>query len=92
MNLPLIAMDKPKAGKKRGEAEAHLSHLSLDDKDILKNIKKLKLQMDCVYDQLNFVTDETLIDGYVYEMKSIHMKYNYYINLCKQRGLAVELF
>lgn len=96
MNPSLTLIDKPKIRKKEVSAEqtaqAYLSHLSLDDAAVLKNVKTLKMQMDCVYDQLNFVTDETLIDSYIYEIKAIHMKYKYYINVCKQRGLSVGYF
>ena len=62
--------------------------MSREDKGVLVMIEKLKNELALMHQNLDYVTDETLIDSYIYELKAIHMKYQYYIKICKERGIA----
>lgn len=66
--------------------------ISDDDFDIIRILHSLKEELDQLHNQLNSVTDPLLIDSFIYETKAIHMKYNYYLNLCKKRGLIASGF
>lgn len=39
-----------------------------------------------LYSILDFVTERELIDSVIYEIKSVNMRYHYYLKICKERG------
>jgi len=63
-----------------------------DDVYVLTTLEQLRADLAHVHRSLNTVTDPTLIDGYIYEMNAIHMKFQFYMKLCKERGLVAEAF
>ena len=70
------------------EMKRNNKKMSREDKCVLVMIDKLKSELALMHQNLDYVTDETLIDSYIYELKAIHMKYQYYIKICKERGIA----
>ena len=70
------------------EMKRNSKKMSSEDKGVLNMIEKLKSELALMHQNLDYVTDETLIDSYIYELKAIHMKYQYYIKICKERGIA----
>lgn len=54
---------------------------------ILEGIKKIKHDLYAVENKLNFATDPILIDSYIYELKALHMRYKFYIRLCKEKKI-----
>lgn len=61
--------------------------LTMEEIEILNNLETLKKDLDFLYSSFDYVTDPTLIDSYIYEIKSVQMKYQFYLNLCKEQGL-----
>ena len=59
-----------------------------EDRDILDTIRLLKEDLDYVHQNLDCVTDPALIDSYIYELKAVQMKYQYYLGICKERGIV----
>lgn len=57
-----------------------------DDADITEVLNKLRSELEFVHNNLDNVTDQALIDSYIYEIKALHMKYDYYLNLCKKKS------
>ena len=66
--------------------------LSEDDSFVLTTLEQLQSDLAHVHHSLNTVTDPILIDGYIFEMNAIHMKYQFYMKLCKERGLIAQHF
>ena len=64
--------------------------LTGEDVFVLTTLEQLKGDLAHVHHSLDTVTDPMLIDGYIYEMNAIHMKYQFYMKLCKARGLVAE--
>jgi len=60
---------------------------SPEESEIYRNLQTLGNQLSLLHDQYDFITDPALIDGCIYEIKSVQMKYKYYIRLCRERGL-----
>ena len=60
-----------------------------EEKEVLRTLENLRCDLDVTQKNLDTVTDETLIDSYIYELKAVQMKYAYYIKLCKEKGLAL---
>lgn len=62
-----------------------------EDMEILTTLELLKQDLDYVHNCLNYITDPILIDSYIYQIQSINMKYQYYLQLCKERGLIADI-
>ncbi len=63
--------------------------VSKEELEILENINKLRLSLQTLYQNYEYVIDPNLIDSYIYEMSSLYAKYDYYVKLCKEKGIAV---
>jgi hypothetical protein len=55
--------------------------------EMLTVLMSLRADIDIAYRNLDTVTDDDLIDGFIYELKAANMKYSYYLKLCKERGI-----
>ena len=66
--------------------------LRKEDRDILESLINIKAELDYNYNNFNNITNPDLIDSCIYSMKALHMKYKYYLNLSKERGLAENMF
>jgi len=60
----------------------------LEDVRILKTLDQIKEALELAHQNFDETTNDTLIDVYVYEIKSLHMKFKYYHEICKARGLV----
>ena len=63
------------------------SGMSAQEKEIFGSLQHLGNQLSLLHDQYDFLTDPALIDGCIYEIKSVQMKYTYYVRLCRKYGL-----
>ena len=63
-----------------------------EDENIVDTLRSIKNKIDVVNSNLNNVEDPELIEGYVYELKSLHVKYDYLIAVCKERGLTADFY
>ena len=63
------------------------ARMSAEEKEIFTNLQSLGSQLSLLHDQYDFLTDPALIDGCIYEIKSVQMKYTYYVRLCREYGL-----
>ena len=79
-------MVKATAGLRNGRF-GRKCKFSDEDIIVLSTLEDLKQEIKLMRNNLDCVTDETLIDSYIYELKAVQMKYQYYIKLCKERGL-----
>jgi len=70
----------PQATKKARE-------LTREDTEIVMMLETLKQEMDALHNNYNQTTDPLLVDSLSYAIKSAHMKYMYYLQLCKDKGI-----
>ncbi len=63
-----------------------------DDEKIITILLNLKKELDYVHKEFDYITDDILIDSFIYEIQSLNMKYQYYIKLCKEKGLVAGGF
>ena len=81
-----VAIEKPRKrpkplGKKKGE-------LSGEDIVILTTLEKLKRDLDIIHSSLDSVTDPTLIDSFIYDLSATNMRYKFYLQQCKEKGIV----
>lgn len=60
--------------------------------DLVKSVELVRSKIDNLNANLNDATDPLLIDGFVYELKALHTKYEFFLKKCKEHGLTVDLF
>ncbi len=64
--------------------------VSKEELEIIESINKLRISLQTLYQNYEYVIDPNLIDSYIYEMSSLYAKYDYYLKLCKEKGIAVS--
>lgn len=78
--------------RKSARVRKNGSGLSEEDKSLVMLIESLQSDMEKTNSNLDYETEPLLIDGYIYELKSLTAKYEYCIKLCKERGLVAGLY
>jgi hypothetical protein len=67
---------------------AKKAKISAQDKDLMNNLKMLKEELDMIHSCFDYVTDETLIDSFIFQKMSLNMRYKYYLDMCKERDVV----
>ena len=67
------------------------SYISEEDTFIVKTLENLKYDLEYARNCLNNITDTTLIDSYIFEIASLNSKYEYYLKLCKNKGIIADI-
>jgi len=66
--------------------------LSEDDREIVIALNDLNMEIKSLHMSLDALTDQNLIDAHIYEMKAVNMRYKYYLEMCKARGIMADVF
>jgi len=66
--------------------------ISDEDKEIVIALNELNAQIKTLHMCLDSMTDPNLIDAHIYEIKSLNMRYKYYLERCKERGIIADVF
>ncbi len=69
--------------------EVQIDEDAIRIKNMLENVKN---ELEFVHNEFDYITDDILIDSFIYEIKALNMKYQYYLKLCKQKGLNANKF
>lgn len=62
--------------------------LRLEGEEILSALRQIQLQLECAQSSFCDVTDESLIDSYIYEIIALQKKYEYFLKAAKELGLT----
>ncbi|MBQ3567691.1 MAG: DUF2508 family protein [Anaerotignum sp.] len=55
---------------------------------ILQAIRQIQVQLECARSAFETVTDENLIDSYIYEIIALQKKYAYFLKTAREMGLT----
>ena len=80
-----------KAQEIRHKFKKNNAHILEEDLEILEILEYLKQDLDYVHNCLDNITEPLLIDSYIYEIQSLNKKYQFYLRLCKQKGLMADI-
>ena len=86
MGLAIAQNIKLKQSKK--QVKTNKEKLSPHDKELMSHLKSLKTELDTIHSSFDYATDEALIDSFIFQNMALNMRYKYYLNMCKERGLA----
>ncbi|MCL1842912.1 MAG: YaaL family protein [Defluviitaleaceae bacterium] len=62
--------------------------LTREDMEIVAALEAVKSDMEFLHNCFDHTTDAVLVDSLVYELKAANLKYQYYLNLCKEKGIV----
>ena len=66
--------------------------LSQEDIFVLATLERLNMDLKTIHRSLDAVTDPDLIDSFIYEMNAINMRYKFYLQICRDKGLVSAMF
>ena len=69
--------------------QKELENITPEDRELLLALEAVKKNLETVYINFEYATDNALIDSYIYEVKALQLKYEYIIKEIKQRGIQV---
>ncbi|MCL1882840.1 MAG: YaaL family protein [Defluviitaleaceae bacterium] len=62
--------------------------LTREDIEIIDALEAVKSDMEFLHNCFDHTTDAVLVDSLVYELKAANLKFQYYLNLCKEKGIV----
>ena len=75
--------------KKRKSKIRQRTALLSEEREIVEALEYLKMELNMLYSQLNYMTDPALIDGCIYNIKAANSKYTFYLNRCKEKQIKI---
>jgi len=75
-----------KKSKKPNKTDS--KRLSPEDMEIVAALKAVKSDMEFLHNCFDQTTDAILIDSLTYEIKAVNLRYEYYLSLCKEKGIV----
>lgn len=80
----VVVSQKKISSKKQEQIEVE------ENKKIMQKISEIEDLIETNNNVFNYVIDEELIDGCIYELNALYQKHSYYIKLCKNKGIVSE--
>ena len=77
--------------QKEARRKKKSKRLSQEDIEIVAALEAVKSDMEFLHNCFDHTTDATLIDSLTYELKAANLKYQYYINMCKEKGIVCDM-
>lgn len=62
--------------------------LSREDQQIVAELNTVRREMEFLHNRYDQITDPLLVDSLIYELKAANVKYTYYLQLCKEKGIV----
>ena len=83
-----LAPAMPNSAKAKKITGKKLKRLTREDFEIVAALEAIKSDMEFLHNCFDHTTDAILVDSLVYELKAANLKYQYYLNLCKEKGIV----
>ena len=76
-----------KANRKTKTQEKDAALIS-EKREIIEALEDLKRELNILYNQFNYTTDPSLMDGCIYNIKAANSKYTFYLKQCKEKQIS----
>lgn len=63
-----------------------------DDYSVKLSTDTLRRELENLHNRFDQATEPVIIDSLIYEMQAVQMRYMYYLEVCKERGLVSDEF
>ncbi len=77
-----------KAAKAAKAVKAKPRELSQEDSKIIEAMNAVKRDLESLHNRYDNTDDDLLIESLIYEIKAANMKFQYYLELCKDKGIV----
>ncbi|WP_250228775.1 DUF2508 family protein [Anaeropeptidivorans aminofermentans] len=81
-----LSLPQRKAKLKTGEK------ITYEDYEIVSALEKLSAELQSLHNCLDNITDPVLIDSYIFEIQAINLRYKFYLERCKEKGIIANSF
>lgn len=81
-----FSRDRKAAG--RAKATDKSNALTREDQALVAALHQAQSDVDHLHNCFDNAVDETLMDAITYELKAATLKYKYYLNLCREKGIT----
>jgi hypothetical protein len=86
---PAYPQARKVTAKASRKAQKELSRaLTPEDMELVEALNAVKSDMAYLHNCFDQVTDEVLVDALIFELKAAGLKYKYYHNLLKEKGIV----
>jgi len=75
----------PKERKRLGKKSKRLSR---EDIEVVAALEAVRSDIEFLHNCFDQTTEAILVDSLIYELKAANLKYQYYIGLCKEKGIV----
>ena len=89
MTISAIFYNTKKTDKSAKKAKPR--RLTVEDMEIVAALEATQSDMDFIHNCFDEVTDTILIDSLIYELKALQLRHQYYLGLCKEKGIAYSV-
>ena len=70
----------------------YMHSIKEDDLSIKSSTETLRRELEILHNKFDQATEDILVDSIIYEMQAVQMRYTYYLEKCKERGIVSEEF
>ena len=64
----------------------------IDDLSVVSFIGILRQELGDLHNKFDQATEPILVDSIIYEIQALQLRYMYYLDLCKERGIVSKEF
>ena len=64
----------------------------MENSEIIATIESLREELAVLHNRFDQAIAPMLIDSLIYEIQAVHLRYEYFLNLCKDRGILIKEF
>jgi len=65
---------------------------TIGNEEVLATIESLREELAMLHNRFDQAIAPMLIDSLIYEIQAVHIRYEYYLNLCKERKISIKEF
>ena len=70
------------------EKKRKAMRLTGEDVEIVAALEAVRSDIEFLHNCFDQTSEAIIVDSLIYELKAANLKYQYYINLCKDRGIV----
>jgi hypothetical protein len=89
-NPPKIEVLAPPVPAKKIKQKNKTDALSAEDEQIIIAFNTVKGDLDNLHNRYDQTTDPLMLESIIYELKAANLRFMYYLNLCKDRGIVCK--